>query len=70
MDVVKVKAKSGYGRTYLHPECGLTKLLAQLRKTENLTTENIKALIDIGYSVEYSGNRVKELEAMGAKYIM
>jgi hypothetical protein len=66
---IKLKARVRYGRNYFDPDCDLSRLLAEVRKSKTLGVENIKALIDIGYSVEYSGERNVDLDDLGAKYL-
>ena len=70
MDKVSVRTKFSYGRKLFKPECKLSKLMAELKGTETLTIENINALIDIGYEIEYAGERVKELDEKGAKHVI
>lgn len=68
MDKVKLIAKVHYGRVDLQPDCGLSKLMASMRSRECLNLSNAKSLVDIGYGIEYSGQRIKELDDLGAKY--
>ena len=70
MKKVKIKARANrYGKNFYDPDCELSHLLADIRKSKTLSSKNVKALLDIGYDIEYSGDKIDELDDLGAKYI-
>lgn len=70
MKKVLIRARGNkYGKNLYDPQCELTRLMAELRDRQTLSFENIRALSDIGYAIEYVGDRVAALDEIKAQYL-
>ena len=69
MSKVKLISKTCYGSKYFYPDCQLSRLLANTRHSKTLSLENIRAILAIGYEVEYTGQKTDLLDEMGAKFV-
>lgn len=67
--LVHVRSKDTCGRILIDPVCELSKLLKTLKKSKTLSPEDILPLVNIGYKIEYTGDRVKVFDEKEARYL-
>lgn len=66
---VHVRSKNTCGRVFIDPMCDLSKLMIELKKSKTLAPGDILPLANIGYKIEYTGDKLKEFDEKGAKYL-
>lgn len=66
---VHVRAKDTCGRVFIDPICELTKHIKDIKRSKTLAPRDLIPLVHIGYKIEYTGDRLKSFDDLGATYL-